>query len=162
MQAAETICVLLKSYSDLYTLQRTPSFLPYFVLESTMIHISSVGKTNAGIDQLYQAMSHMREMATCHRFATRAVGIIHYLVKYWKVDFEMTDEERDDQKDSLDSSTLSMNLFCPCVEDVNNASGLDPVTEGGSPLFWSFPLQGRPMLASGAALKEAGFKALPS
>jgi hypothetical protein len=27
-----------------------------------------------------------------------------------------------------------------------------------NPLFWPFPMQGRPMLPSGQALKEAGFE----
>lgn len=39
-QAADAIQGLLRSYSQLYTLRRTPSFVPYFVLTSTIMHLA--------------------------------------------------------------------------------------------------------------------------
>jgi hypothetical protein len=39
-QAADAIQNLLKSYSSLYTLRRTPSFVPYFVLTSSITHLA--------------------------------------------------------------------------------------------------------------------------
>jgi hypothetical protein len=39
-QAADAIQSLLKSYSQLYTLRRTPSFVPYFVLTSSITHLA--------------------------------------------------------------------------------------------------------------------------
>lgn len=39
-QAADAIQGLLKSYSQLYTLRRTPSFVPYFVLTSSIMHLA--------------------------------------------------------------------------------------------------------------------------
>lgn len=39
-QAADAIQGLLRSYSQLYTLQRTPSFVPYFVLTSSIMHLA--------------------------------------------------------------------------------------------------------------------------
>ncbi|EJT79914.1 hypothetical protein GGTG_04996 [Gaeumannomyces tritici R3-111a-1] len=40
LQAAEAISSLLRSYSQLYTLRRTPSFVPYFVLTSSIMHLA--------------------------------------------------------------------------------------------------------------------------
>ncbi|KAI1372480.1 nitrogen assimilation transcription factor nirA [Hypoxylon crocopeplum] len=39
-QAADAIQGLLRSYSQLYTLRRTPSFVPYFVLTSSIMHLA--------------------------------------------------------------------------------------------------------------------------
>jgi hypothetical protein len=39
-QAADAISGLLRSYSQLYTLRRTPSFVPYFVLTSSIMHLA--------------------------------------------------------------------------------------------------------------------------
>ena len=41
VQAADAIQGLLRSYAQLYTLKRTPSFVPYFVLTSTIMHLAS-------------------------------------------------------------------------------------------------------------------------
>ncbi|TGJ84664.1 hypothetical protein E0Z10_g4106 [Xylaria hypoxylon] len=43
-QAADAIQGLLRSYSQLYTLRRTPSFVPYFLLTSSIMHLA-VGAT---------------------------------------------------------------------------------------------------------------------
>ncbi|GAW26054.1 putative nitrate assimilation regulatory protein nirA [Rosellinia necatrix] len=39
-QAADAIQGLLRSYSQLYTLRRTPSFVPYFLLASSIMHLA--------------------------------------------------------------------------------------------------------------------------
>lgn len=39
-QAADAIQGLLRSYSQLYTLRRTPSFVPYFVLTSSIMYLA--------------------------------------------------------------------------------------------------------------------------
>src|SRR3954471_24456523 len=46
-QAADAISGLLRSYSQLYTLRRTPSFVPYFVLTSSIMHLA-IGATFSG------------------------------------------------------------------------------------------------------------------
>src|SRR5688572_28872677 len=48
-QAADAISGLLRSYSQLYTLRRTPSFVPYFVLTSAIMHLA-IGATFSGDD----------------------------------------------------------------------------------------------------------------
>ncbi|KAI1778823.1 fungal-specific transcription factor domain-containing protein [Hypoxylon cercidicola] len=47
-QAADAIQGLLHSYSQLYTLRRTPSFVPYFVLTSSIMHLAVGAETSKG------------------------------------------------------------------------------------------------------------------
>ncbi|KAI0130474.1 fungal-specific transcription factor domain-containing protein [Xylariales sp. AK1849] len=44
-QAADAIQGLLRSYAQLYTLRRTPSFVPYFVLTSAIMHLAVGAQT---------------------------------------------------------------------------------------------------------------------
>ncbi|CAL3970830.1 unnamed protein product [Diplocarpon coronariae] len=160
-QAAETISLLLKSYSDLYTLQRTPSFVPYFVLASSIVHIVKIGNQRIGRQDLRQSISSLREMSSCHSFATRALGIILFLIAHWEVEFEMDwGDGLADIEQLCHSSSLSLNLFCPNIASTETMNSIGPVAEGATPLFWPFPSQGRPLLGSGSRLEEAGFKLL--
>lgn len=47
-QAADAIQGLLRSYSQLYTLRRTPSFVPYFVLTSSIMHLAVGAEASKG------------------------------------------------------------------------------------------------------------------
>ena len=112
-------------------------------------------------------------MAGCHGFSRRARDILIFLAHHWEVDIEI-DEEDDDSTHSavkvetrvqkVDPRTLgrprsaSMNLFAPNVqhEDVDN--GIKPALMNQSPLFWSFPLQGRPLLGMGEDIEKSGFR----
>ncbi|PBP26673.1 fungal specific transcription factor domain-containing protein [Diplocarpon rosae] len=160
-QAAETITVLLKSYSDLYTLQRTPSFVPYFVLASSIAHIVKIGNERVGSQHLRQSIANLREMSSCHSFATRALNIVRFLIAHWGVKFEMDgDEVLADVEKLCQSSSLSLNLFCPNIASTDIMNSIGPVAQGATPVFWPFPLQGRPLLGSGSSLEEAGFQLL--
>jgi len=161
-QAANTISILLKSYSDLYTLERTPSFVPYFVLASTITHVITLGNEEAGPEHIQAAIADLRQMASCHGFANRALNIIRFLLAHWNVTYTMLDadgeEFKQDFKSLCQSSSASMNFFCPNVNSRDIVNGISPVAEGGNPIFWPFPLQGRPLLSSeGTLLADAGF-----
>ncbi|KAI0172933.1 fungal-specific transcription factor domain-containing protein [Hypoxylon sp. FL1284] len=47
-QAADAIQGLLYSYSQLYTLRRTPSFVPYFLLTSSIMHLAIGAEASKG------------------------------------------------------------------------------------------------------------------
>lgn len=164
-QAANTISILLKSYSDLYTLERTPSFVPYFVLASTITHVITLGNERAGPEHLQSAIADLRQMASCHGFANRALNIIRFLLAHWNVTYNMLTADEEDLKQDFgtlcQASSASMNFFCPNVDDKDIANSISPVAEGETPLFWPFPLQGRPLLSSeGTSLADAGFSLL--
>lgn len=167
-QAADAIQTLVSSYSQLYTLRRTPSFVPYFVLASTISHLVTHGSGATGPEHLHQGISDLSEMTSSHRFAMRARDILHFLAEHWEVEIVWTDGVGRDHKAACGPRSTSLNQFCPNIEDLDAKSSfrLGPRKEGeeakeGGDMFWPFPLQGRPLLGSGVVLlEEAGFRVL--
>lgn len=225
-QAADAIQGLLRSYSQLYTLRRTPSFVPYFVLTSSIMHLAIVasetpasgkgGAATEGNEQkpqraklgeevtkaINQGIEDLTEMAPCHHFAEQALNILRYLAKKWGIDIEidismnLAREKEDEGKPPVGGAgdpsasrwksdkdygtrpvTSSLNFFAPNVRQqdyISTFGSAMPAPIGSSspplartgeamenPLFWPFPMQGRPMLPMGDMLKEAGFELLP-
>jgi len=217
-QAADAISGLLRSYSQLYTLRRTPSFVPYFVLTSSIMHLA-IGATLSGeqkqsgesestqsgqssqpgrppkigprvVEAITRGIADLTEMAPCHFFAEQALNILRFLAKKWniEVDITPTEEERQirhggaDFDQSTRPITSSLNFFSPNVgnsdfncdwgESIKPGRNTDqrPGTRGEhieetasameNPLFWPFPMQGRPMLPTGEELEKAGFELL--
>ena len=161
-QAADAIAALVNSYSQLYTLRRTPSFVPYFVLTSSITHLVTLGLFGRGGEHAEQGISDLKDMATCHGFAQRARDILTFLTDDWSVPVAIAEADTDDDKTGtkVDPKTLgrprsiSSNLFSPNVDMKDILNGLSPEKIDGSPLFWPFPLQGRPLLGE---IEEAGF-----
>ncbi|KAG6004022.1 hypothetical protein E4U43_000810 [Claviceps pusilla] len=201
-QAADAIQGLLSSYSQLYTLRRTPSFVPYFVLTSSIMHLavgasaaeksghgqitSSAIKTAVKIDPavkeaLQRGIADLTEMAPCHHFAEQALNILRYLAKKWNVDVDFAEETLlgEDYDRIVRPFTSSLNFFAPNVnvEDFVCDWGMGKFMLGNdqeeekdqlgktaesmeNPLFWPFPMQGRPILPTGKELEKAGFALL--
>jgi hypothetical protein len=225
-QAADAICGLLRSYAQLYTLRRTPSFVPYFVLTSSIVHLAIAAtymenpKANETSDPppnssessrkppklpphatetLSCGIAFLTEMTPCHHFAQQALNILRYLAKKWniEVDIETTAGEMPPLQEGVPPHlnqdtrpvTSSLNFFAPnfLESDFNCTWGggdgdIAPGVGGGggggedtkagpkptdptqvvdpmeNPLFWPFPMQGRPMLPTGKELGEAGFE----
>ncbi|KAI1422747.1 fungal-specific transcription factor domain-containing protein [Xylaria sp. FL1777] len=252
-QAADAIQGLLRSYSQLYTLRRTPSFVPYFLLTSSIMHLAvgvsvsetpsptthsttstarpgrhQTGSGHTGSSPLTsggeeptssplssmtaklspkvsaaikQGIADLAEMAPCHHFAEQALNILRFLAKKWNIDVDVPYRgTREEVEKLVQPSTSSLNFFVPNVsaedfrsswperkqqratprpvyeqssiesmegvvlEDQPNPkrpTGVGPSHVAENPLFWPFPMQGRPMLPEGPELEEAGF-ALPN
>lgn len=163
-QAADAILTLVNSYSKMYTLQRTPSFVPYFVLTSSITHLigygnSKVGHGNSkvGPEKLQQGIKDLREMTHCHGFADRALDIIHFLVRHWDIR-DISENIKVEESEICQPISTSLNLFCPNVSSPDIITGLGPAEPGANPLFWPFPLQGRPLLNLLPQLEDSGFK----
>lgn len=175
-QAASAISTLVNSYSRLYTLRRTPSFVPYFVLTSSIAHIVTLGNAREGPEQLEKGIADLKEMTCCHGFAIRALDILRYLILHWDVDIEFEDDDEGVAEGAREGGegggegkwkqemcrpeSTSLNQFCPNVESVDVVNGIGRVVLGDNPLFWPFPLQGRPLL-DGRALEIGGFRLVP-
>ncbi|POS74543.1 hypothetical protein DHEL01_v207067 [Diaporthe helianthi] len=238
-QAADAIQGLSKSYSQLYTLQRTPSFVPYFVLTAAIMHLAiaasgipsqdedeaeptasptgspstqqqPAGHPPSGVDppqvsphvtkSVSQGIADLTEMAPCHHFAEQALNILRYLAKKWNIEVEMDVPQRvkrekeevrqagrktrrsseltriKDHDYGTRAATNSLNFFVPNMTEADfvtnwgnsfsipaaTAPTSPPVARSGdsmeNPLFWPFPMQGRPILPTGDALAEAGFE----
>ncbi|KAL1840124.1 hypothetical protein VTJ49DRAFT_780 [Mycothermus thermophilus] len=243
-EAANAISGLLRSYARLYTLRRTPSFIPYFALAAAVMHLAlaatdvgdgkggswlrgsrdgfgsgdSGGNGNgsgakpAAAEALARGIADLTEMAPCHHFAEQALSILRCLARKWKIDVEVktpageaegreTPLERvvgPDDDQPTRPVTASRNFFATNFDEEDFHPGWrndspswlegrgcprgdgkkrrrsNGLPEGGkeeseeekadallaeaeNPLFWPFPLQGRPMVPAGKALEEAGF-----
>jgi hypothetical protein len=193
-QAADAIQGLLRSYSKLYTLRRTPSFVPYFVLTSAIMHLaigaanitsssnastSEKMETAAKIDphvaeSISQGIKDLTEMAPCHQFAEQALNILRYLAQKWNIEVDIKNEKlTPEEYDRLvKPHTGSLNFFAPNVRDTDfmcywgtgqqlSKGGNNTIQQSAesmeNPLFWPFPMQGRPILPCGEALEQAGF-----
>lgn len=246
-QAAQAIQGLVHSYSQLYTLRRTPSFVPYFVLTSSIMQLAiaaSTPQSHSGGQEgpqlpgrglvpqpsedvaktINQGIADLTEMAPCHHFAEQALNILRFLAKKWNIevnvdiDRRVEGEKKDEgiqpgsgsssqkqqqQKQQKDEGggdrrielgsrisdhsygtrhmTSSLNFFAPDIQEKDYISTLRGVSSSAAeesspfaaaaaaapttetmenPLFWPFPMQGRPILPRGELLKEAGFELL--
>lgn len=215
-QAADAIQGLLRSYSQLYTLRRTPSFVPYFVLTSAIMHLAVGATTSPSLpaqpgrpkepgeagqptvasakvearvsEAIGRGIADLTEMAPCHHFAEQALNILRYLAKKWKIDVDLKEEAQegttDDGRGEIPGTrpvTSSLNFFAPNFSEQDfmcnwggpaespgrtdtRSAAREPFQQfrdqSENPLFWPFPMQGRPMIPSGPLLAEAGFELL--
>jgi len=165
-QAADAISAIIRSYSNLYTLQRTPSFVPYVVLSSGIFHLAVLqddmsSAYNKG--QLIQNISDLKEMSSCHGFATQALDILRFLAQLWEVDgiFNDTHEGPNLQNHSHPSFIL-MGQLSPLTGSVSVMHNIVPwPSPAENPLIAPFPIQGRPTVALGSKLEGDGFAAIP-
>ena len=144
-QASDAISALVKSYRQLYSLRRTPSFVPYFVLTSSITHMVTMSSSRSGPEQVRQGLVDLKEMAQCHTISIRALNILKFFVRHWEVS-GLDDEEGaelQDIKALCRPRSQSLNQFCPHVEESDMTSKLKG---NKNPLFWPFPLQGKPLL----------------
>lgn len=105
LEAADAIGSLVKSYTRLYTLQRTPSLVPYFVLTAAAVHLATMTSCtqsdfadperqslhlanpacSSSLDALDKDITALAEMKQCHPLAKKFLSIIAYLAEQWKV-----------------------------------------------------------------------------
>jgi hypothetical protein len=161
-QAADALSTLLNSYSKLYTLRRTPSFVPYFVLTSSLAHLVDLGNTRSGPEQFRKGVADLREMTGWHGFASISLDILEHVADRWEIDQAYEeDDSRGEVADTLcPSKTTSLNLFCPNVATIELEKAIGPAEEGENPLFGAFPMQGRPLMNTGELLEKGGFRLL--
>ena len=161
-QAADAIAALVNSYSQLYTLLRTPSFVPYFVLSASITHLVTLGTMGGGPQRVHQGVSDLKVMAECHAFARRARDILAYLAFHWEVDiviaYDGDDKLKVDPRMLGKPTSTSANMFAPNVRREDMDTRITPAVLDQSPLFWPFPLQGRPLLGIGEAMETSGFR----
>lgn len=158
-QAADAISALARSYSRLYTLRQTPSFVPYFVLTSSIIHAVILADGASSPQQLLQGVADLKEMGTFHIFAVRALDILQYLVHYWQIDIGINGSYGEGQVRELRRRfSILPNQFRPDIDLENMVQSIKLVsTVEENPLFLPFPMQGWPLLLLGAQLTQDGF-----
>ncbi|KAA8567599.1 hypothetical protein EYC84_008074 [Monilinia fructicola] len=163
-QAADAISALAGSYAQLYTLRRTPSFVPHFILASSIIHLVTLGNTKKGTEKVLQGIADLEDMANCHGFSRRACDILRHLARKWNIDVPNNSEE-ESEPSTLEfqarPSSVSLNQFCTTVDESDMMRGIGLAGDEENPLFWPFPMQGRPLMAyNGDSLEKLGFERL--
>jgi hypothetical protein len=124
---------------------------------------------------LKQGISDLAEMAPCHHFAEQALNILRYLVKKWNIDVDVDNGKSppEDFDKLVKPYTSSLNFFAPNVQGGDYQCDWGPTKSKASktdldtketgdhmenPLFWPFPMQGKPLIPSGEELEQAGFE----
>jgi hypothetical protein len=109
-QAADAIQSLLKSYSQLHTLDRTPVLVPIFTMASAISHLEKriialpapgpdsdtdtdmvavSGVSHYVQDELSRDISDLRVMSGCHYSAAQAVGFLRAHAKERKIEVDI-------------------------------------------------------------------------
>lgn len=159
LQAADAITILLRSYDQLYTLARTPSLVPYIVFAALIIHLTAGQKDDAeNKARIRQGVEDLKAMQICHPFAVKALHIVKYLSMEWGIldllhedGVERTEKDEAAPPAIIGWRTDSTNLFVP------RSGHLWKSRDDQDILFNVFPLQGLPLLSSGAKLEQNGF-----
>jgi hypothetical protein len=156
-QAADAILTLVRSYDQLYTLKRTPSFVPYIVLASSTVHLVRATNSSSALSSFRQGANDLKDMCVCHGFAKRALNILRFLAEKWETGNALGEEPPmplKKVKSLCAPSSTSLNFFCPIF--VTHNSG-DMEHSSLSTLFAPFPMQGLPLLANEDEMEEDGF-----
>jgi len=142
-QAADAIITLVRSYDQLYTLNRTPSFLACVVLTSCTVHLIRASGSRSALNSFRQGANDLRDMGACRGFAKNALNVLRFLAEEWGTpnalgeDLVMLKEEV--------GTLCSPERFRPGTSSV---------------LFSPFPMQGLPLLAD-YELERDGFSIVP-
>lgn len=156
-QAADAILTLVRSYDQLYTLKRTPSFVPYIVLTSGTVHLIRASWSSAALSSFRQGANDLRDMCTCHGFAKQALNILRFLAEQWETGNALGEEPNmpiEQVRKLCYPSFASLNFFCPMVIKRTSES----VQPGSlSTLFGPFPMQGLPLLSNEDEIQRDGF-----
>ncbi|KAF6515171.1 hypothetical protein HZS61_005077 [Fusarium oxysporum f. sp. conglutinans] len=99
LQAANAIQGFLTSYSRIYPLKLAPSFVPYFALASSIIHLAlmagtvqahklgTAARTDLHLSEaVKQGIDGLAEMARYHHVAEQALHLLRHLAKEWNTD----------------------------------------------------------------------------
>lgn len=153
-EAAQNIFVLIRSYKDLYTLRRTPSFVPYIILTATLAYVADMkhAQTESGMASLTygsQGINLLLDMCTSHFFAKRSVEIIKFFVKQWGLQVPELDAIPPPSEPSDDGGKDYHPLAFPQAFTFfrpNTTSGSEAAPDSGLQvlpmLFSPFPAQG--------------------
>ena len=156
-QAADAI---VRSYDQLYTLAHTPSFVPYIVTTSCIMHLvrvtgqSHTSSSGPALAQFRQGMQDLKAMADCHGFTMRALNNLRFFAEHWDLGKVLGNDRMsyDDLQAAVAPTSKSFNFFCPSVrENLHDADLLGP-----SMLFAPYPKQGLPLLADEDEMENDG------
>jgi len=153
LQAADAITSLVRSYRQLYSLRRTPCFVPHVVLAASIVHLFATDSIpNIGaFTQILQNMTHLHEMSPSHSFASRAEQILRTMVHNWSV--EISQESQRESWGEAALRSIPVNFFSPELESISWARFQFTAIS----IFSPFPAQTPPHSAFKKQLRGGGF-----
>lgn len=158
-EAAQNLFTLVRSYRDLYTLRRIPSFVPYMIVTANLSYLvdltqateNTVGKTSANVASL----SYLEEMCAANGFAERALDILDFFSWRWNVKTQEDDPERvlrsrlqgvdrikHPATELASTDTFFLPAFQATIHAGSSSSQLGNFSSSG-PILALFPQQGR-------------------
>ncbi|KAJ9651200.1 hypothetical protein H2198_009502, partial [Neophaeococcomyces mojaviensis] len=116
IEAARNILSLVESYKGLYTLRRTPSFVPYLILTARLIAMMEMPLEEAGggfpkaDPTTYRGIEFLHELASSHGFARRAISICELFRQAWNVGIErdLDDDSREEPENIKNNHELGL------------------------------------------------------
>ena len=153
-QASRAISAIVNSYSQLYTLKRTPSFISYFVLASTTVDLAEVHHDESNTsskERLFQNMADLMGMTSSHGFANQALDAVRYLRSAWGVDDRF--EDAGGIHNPSEETLSSMKHLVPIIGGV--------VRDSESQTSAASSIQGASFVNIGMDLEKNGFRRLP-
>lgn len=157
-QAAGNLTTLIRSYRQLHTVRRTPTFTPYIVMNAAIV--AMVDTTLAGAVSLpsilQDSLDDLQNMCICHTFANQAVIILRIFAEQRRLSLRLSFEHTNSfpifPTTSEDPLLLSLADFRPSKELFGvspdgvtiNIASRDSILR--KRLFSPFPFQGLPLL----------------
>jgi len=153
-EATDNILTLVRTYKNIYTLRRTPAFLPYLVLTAELGRMAD-HRTGDHRNEIYHTagLRYLKELASAHPFAIRAIGICRYFRRGWRIEASPEDERDLPEDDEEEGDGVSMShevtFFRPDVDLERHHEGVPPhepmrdhERNTKAKRFVLFPLQG--------------------
>jgi hypothetical protein len=177
LHAADTIQIHSQTYTRLYSLARTPSFMPYLILVSSRVYVGDAGSAIPGslrsrddyhiIEALRRNIATLEDIASCHRAALIGANMVRYLAEALNIFIGIKDH---DPLRVPRSTAGGPDLFASRrtgqVTYMMGSSGaalgesaaLDDEVPLQRALSWPAPRQMPSMVPSESMLEEAGFE----
>ncbi|KAH8812462.1 fungal-specific transcription factor domain-containing protein [Xylogone sp. PMI_703] len=155
VDAASAIGSIIGTYRQLYTLRRTPSFVPYISLASSIVHIVTAAAGITDAPESIQGTLDLQEMAPCHIVAVSSVKTLQHIAS-----LSGTEEEKVKRKIAVSPNLmvkLPVHFFSPEMRKTKS-SPLDLIQECS--IFAPFPSQLSPF-AGPDELRLNGFEKDP-
>lgn len=126
LQAADAIASLASSYRQLFTLRRPPSFVPYIVLASGIMHLACADiackrTSNISINasmHILQGTADLLEMIPSHRFARRGTQVLRIMAR------EIDDPEAVRKLAAAKDLNRRLSTFLAVSNGVSNSNAL--------------------------------------
>ena len=149
VHAARTITSLLHSYGELYSLRRTPCFIPILTVASNIMHAVQAEIQGTPNLQLNPGISILSEMTFCHKLARRGIKYLNVVEQRTSLVVETQSKESPYQ-----FVRCSISFIEAGIEDLP-PSQADPFCTS---IYAPFPGQALPVASFLRDLQEAGFE----